>query len=195
MPQNRESSLADLVTPFTDEISRHLALPPLQKARSRAQWGAFFLAWAVYVALHFKAASGATWYDLTRLPARLVGASSDVWWPFAVWGAVVLIALLWLTTGFRGYRGAPRDIMAALWALIYGGLFAAVLWFKWFLPPEWVVVNFLWQGLCWAIVAGETAILWLSLRGPAGSGNAARMVTRFIRRQAVTWRTGARRQF
>jgi hypothetical protein len=37
MPQNRDPSLADLVTPITDEISRHLTLPPLLRNRSRAQ--------------------------------------------------------------------------------------------------------------------------------------------------------------
>lgn len=194
MSQNRDPSLADLVTPFTDEVSRHLALPPLLKARSRAQWGAFFLASAAYVGLAFKEATRASYGDLARLATRLPGTTVDVWWPYATWGGVVVVALLWLSTGFCGYRGAPRDIMAALWALVCGGFFAAVLWYGWYLPPKWVVLNFLWQGFCWATVAGELAIFWLSVRSPSGSGNAARMVGRFIRRQAVTWRTGSRRQ-
>ena len=195
MPQDRQPSLADLVTPITDEISHHLALPPLLRNRSRAQWGAFFLAWAVYVAWRFKAATGASYSDLLRLATRLPSTTADVWWPYAVWGACALIGFLWLVVGVRGYRGAPRDIMAAVWALVYGGFFAAVLWYGWYLPPEWVVLNFLWQGFCWAMVFAELVIFWLAVRSPAGSGNAARMVSRFISRQAVTWRTGARRQF
>lgn len=195
MPQDRETRLPDLLTPVTDEIAHHLSLPPLLKNRSRAQWGAFFFAWAVYVAVRFKMATGASYGDLAERLMRLPGTAADVWWPFALWGAVAALGLLWLTVGVRGYRGAPRDIMAALWSLVYGGIFAAVLWYQWYLPPEWILVNFLWQGFCWATVFSYLVIFWLALRSPSGSGNAARMVTRFIRRQAVTWRTGARRQF
>jgi hypothetical protein len=44
------------------------------------------------------------------------------------------------------------------------------------------------------MLALELVTFWLAVRGP-GSGNAARMVKRVIERQAVTWRTGPRRQF
>jgi hypothetical protein len=194
MPQDRQPHLADLVTPFTDEIARHLALPPLQRNRSRAMWGAFFLAGTLYVADRFKATVGGSIVDLVRMLARLPGTTADVWWPFAAWGACAALGLLWLVVGVRGYRGAPRDIMAALWAAVIGGFFAAALWYGWYLPAEWAGLNFLLGGLYWAMLAAELVSFWLTARGPH-SGNALKLVTQQIQRQAVTWRTGKRRQF
>jgi hypothetical protein len=73
MPQNRETNLADLVTPFTEGAAQYLALPLLQKNRQRAMWGAGLLAWCAYTAIELKP-SGIARYGLPSFLMRLPDA-------------------------------------------------------------------------------------------------------------------------
>lgn len=195
MPQNRESTLADLITPFTEGAAQYLALPLLEKNRKRAQWGAGLLTWCAYTANHFQSAAGVGPSDFVRAVPRLPDAPQEVWVPLAIWAGAAVLGLLWLFVGTRGLRGAPRDVMSAIWAVVLGGVFTAALWYEWYLPREWVLLNFLLQGSYWAMIAAQLVKFWLAVRSPTGSGKAARMVKRAIERQAVKWRTGTRRQF
>ena len=192
---SREFNLANLVTPFTDAVNQHLALPPLEKNRSRAMWGGFLFAGCLYAALSFKAAIGASYIDLVRILARLPGTSSDVWWPFAVWAAFFALSLLWLSVGFRGMRGAPRDVMAAVWAVAIGGGFAAALWYGWYLPREWAGVNFLLEGFLLVDARRRAGRSAARAPWPSAAAAAPKAVSRYIRQQAVAWRTCSRRQF
>jgi hypothetical protein len=146
MPQNRESSLADLIAPFTEGAAQYLAAPELVKNRKRAQWGAGLLAWCTYTAITFRSAIGTSFGDFVRFAERLPDAPQEVWVPVAVWAGAAVLGLLWLSVGLRNLRGAPRNVMSAIWAVVLGGMFVAALWRGWYLPDEWALLNFLLQG-------------------------------------------------
>jgi hypothetical protein len=146
MPQNHESSLADLITPFTEGIARHRALPPDQKNRARAHGGAGVIAFCLYALI---------------TEHRMVFGD---WIAFAIWAGLFGFGALWFYIGYRASIG-QRDIMAAFWS--FGGIlfFLALMAFGVYLPDDWLLINFLLKGLYIGSAAGSAMKFWLSVRG------------------------------
>jgi hypothetical protein len=145
------TTLADLITPFTDAIAEHRALPPDQKNRARASGGAGLIAFCLYV--------------LIAVPQLPVSS----WVAFVLWLALIAFGALWLVVGIKGSTG-PRDIMAGFWSGIGILFFLGLMVVGAYLPADWVVVNFLLKGFYIGYAAACVVKLWVSARGIPSTG-------------------------
>jgi hypothetical protein len=142
-------------------------LSPYELNRRRATIAAFVAGICLYV-LH----NGAWLFG--QLPP---------WVPHALIAAAGL-SLLFLLAGFYGARNGPRDPFGSLASLVIAGGCAALLWWQWYLPPDYGSVaddaNWALAGLYLAalIAALVRAVICAQL-----SGGAARVVERAIRRR------------
>ncbi|MGH6845929.1 MAG: hypothetical protein ACREC0_00395 [Methylocella sp.] len=83
--------------------------------------------------------------------------------------------------------------MLAFWALIPVAVYGGLLWWGAYPPRDWLLTNYVLQGIYIAGVVGSLVRFWLAARGTGGG--AVKMVERQMQRQSVKWRAGARRQF
>jgi hypothetical protein len=184
--------LSAIAQPIGEEIAQHLNAPPLRKNQNRAVWGTMFLTFGVYVGYSFYLIGrAASLPELVRGYFRALHAPLDDSWAFYAWGAVMLFSLLWIAVGLRGSRG-PRDIMGAFWAFVWLAVFAAALWYGWYLDDSPLVDWFL-KGFYIAFVAMAAMHVFLCVRGP-GRG-AAHLVQQQIAQQSRRFRIGRRRSF
>lgn len=187
------AGIKDIGDDFNQRIDRFAALPPFKKNLVRASRGAGLIAFCAYVVFSLNQA-GVSSEKMVSGFVHAWSAPPETMIPVATWTAMLGFGGLSLVVGIQGARG-PRDIMGAFWSAVYFLTCCALArWWSIYFPADWVFANFILKGLYFAGVVGSAVRFWLCVRG-LNSGNALKLVKQQIQRQAVTWRTGSRRQF
>ena len=149
MPSQPQGPISALVTPIAEAVAQHHALPPHEKNLARASGGAGLIAFCLYA--------------LIRAAPVIFGD----WIPFAIWAGLLAFGALWLFVGIKGSAG-PRDIMNAFWSVVIVVVVLGLMLWGIYLPDDWLVANFLLQGLYIAMIASGLVRLWLAARGLPG---------------------------
>jgi hypothetical protein len=103
--------------------------------------------------------------------------------PFIAWAAVSGAGMLWLLAALLTSRGQPRDFSIMVRALVFGGIFGALLWVEAY--PDWGPLGvYLVQGFYWSLVAIHTARFIVAAQLLSfGGGNALRIIDRQRKRR------------
>jgi len=143
-------AIRDVGENINQNVARYQALPPLQKGRARAGYGAALLALGVYAA------------------AGRPGVAFAGLVPCVIWAAAVGLGGLWLYVGVTDARSA-RDAMSAVWSAVMLAIFASLA----VTGAHWLDGSDLMFFVEGAFLAGVLACLvrvWLAVRGlPTGS--------------------------
>jgi hypothetical protein len=155
------------------EMQRHAALPPPQKAFARTSYGSLLLFACAYTA-YTLGTDALHQYP----PTWLLG-----------YAATVCFSLMLFIVGLRGPR-MPADVMTYFWSLAWAVAFAAGSWWLAVYQPDWWDNAFV-RGFCLSFACAQGLEFLLLLRPAAG--NAEKIIQQQIDRTAINWRPARRR--
>lgn len=189
--------VGDVARSAAQNIAQHNALPLREKNLVRVHYGAWLITACAYAGFWTVVLLGDRFSTVAKafLSAPLK-APHEISIPVAVWAALLALGLLWFWVGVRGSRG-PRDVMKTFWVIVRTAIWAALFWWKVYMPNDWgdwvVMGNVVLMGIYIAATVSNVIVIALLLRGPGGS--ASHLVTRQIQQTAVVWQAGTRRKF